>query len=121
MTLSSSAGFYTTYSIFIVVVASLNARLQIESEWGRAIADFERCLKAQERNVRCLLAKGLALFELKRFKDTNRVYTNVLRLEPDNSVALCNRGLISGRFLCRYKEAPKQLATEIPRGSKNIC
>jgi tetratricopeptide (TPR) repeat protein len=85
--------------------------------------DFDQCLAKNKLNKRCLLAKAFALFQLKRYKDSYRIYTKVIGMDKDNPIALCNRGLVAGRFLCRYKEAITDLdrasaiANEEPRGN----
>ncbi|XP_058125778.1 sperm-associated antigen 1 [Anopheles ziemanni] len=56
--------------------------------YKEAIADCDQCLLREPENVKALLRKGQALKSNNNPREAYKVYCEVLRLEPSNSIAL---------------------------------
>uniref|UniRef100_A0A182NV72 Fatty acyl-CoA reductase C-terminal domain-containing protein n=1 Tax=Anopheles dirus TaxID=7168 RepID=A0A182NV72_9DIPT len=60
------------------------------NRYNEAIADCDQCLAREPENLKALLRKAQALTSNDKRREAYKVYCDVLRLEPTNTVALSN-------------------------------
>jgi len=70
---------------------AINSALQ--AKWRDAVKINTEILDYEEENVRALTRLGLAYLQLKNFKDAEKLFKKVLKLDPINSIAKKNLDL----------------------------
>jgi len=84
--------------------------------WDRAIDPLEKAQSLQPENTEVLKALGIAYFNKEDFTKASAAYDAILRITPEDSLALFNQGVIFKYYFEKPGEARKYfekiLATE---------